>query len=140
MRQIKSQIVRFTGIKKFPSDLHPSVTQEYIHKVLANFELCEKLEKTQEGPGIDCKLSRATYKTYNNDCLRELFGSALQRDLWQAFVKIVFSNSDPKSLSDRFEFSCCKQKTHSVACGRKWQELRQVIVDYMGSREVRNIV
>jgi hypothetical protein len=140
MRQTKSQTVSYTGIKKFPSDLHSSVTQEYINKVLANFELCQKLGNTQEGPGIDCKRSRAAYKTYNNDCLRELFGSALQRDLWQAFVKVVFSNSDPKSLSDRFEFSCCKQKTHGVACERKWRELRQVIVDYMGSREVRNIV
>jgi len=137
MRHIKSHEVTFTGIKKFPSKVPLSVMREYTSKVVDNLEFCQKLGQTEEGPGIDSKHSQSRYKTYNNDCLKELFQTPLHRELWQAFVKVVFSDSDLDSLAERFEFRCCRQKTHGPGCVRKWQELRTVIGDYMGSREVR---
>lgn len=137
MRVIKTGTVSFAGVKKFPATISSEIAQEYVSKVRDNLEVCEKLAKTQEGPGIDSKQSRSQHKTYNNDCLKELFSSPLQRDLWQTYVRIIFSNSDPGSLTKRFEFSCCKGKTHSKLCSEKWERLRQVLVDYLGCSEVR---
>lgn len=138
MRQVKKTLpVSFASIKKFPRNIPPSVVREYTSKVLDHFEFCQQLGETKAGPGIDSRHSQSPYKTYNNDCLRELFQTSLHRELWQAFVKVVFSDFDLDSLACRFEFRCCRQKSHGSGCVVKWKELRQVIGDYMGAMEVR---
>jgi len=137
MRVLKAGTVSFVGVKKFPRTISPAIAKEYISKVNDHFEICWKLARTQEGPGIDSKHSHSSHKTYNNDCLKELFDSSVQRELWQAYVRVIFSDSDPNSLSERFEFTCCKRKSHSKGCSEKWEQLRRVLVDYLGCMEVR---
>jgi hypothetical protein len=137
MRVIKSNKACFVGVKKFPKNVPVSIANEYTSIVMDNLEACKKLASTLEGPGIDSKRSHSSHKTYNNDCLKELFQTPLSKELWQAYIKVIFSDSDPNSLIYRFEFTCCKCTSHTQACRQKWEELRQVLVDYLGSMEVR---
>ena len=130
--------MRFSGVKKFPRDIPPSIEKEYTTLVQEHKILCEILMQPDKGPCIDSKRSNSIHKTYNNSCLKELFSQKEVRELWQGFLKVIFSNTNPNSLSERFEFKCCREGKHTQGCGTKWAGLRTVLSNYMGAQERRS--
>jgi hypothetical protein len=62
------------------------------------------------------------FKTYNNECIVNMFKDPIKRGLYKAFIDYLFQ-SGPKKLMEIFSFKCCQLGLEDC-CIEKWKDLK----------------
>ena len=61
---------------------------------------------------------------FNSAFYKGFFSEALNRKALKILISLLYSDPDPQSLSEKFNFSCCLNSDHSVHCSKNWEELQ----------------
>ena len=135
IRQIISNQLPKATIHKFdPEDskaqsLWMMMKQLYI----TNQSELDSISKTESGPVTDGRSKRdkdsikSSEKSFNSSFCKAYFHSKSVRDSFGVYLDLVFSLFDPRVLSEKFEFYCCRSELHSVDCLEKWVSLMEYL-------------
>lgn len=89
----------------------------------------EDTSKTESGPRTDGKSKRRleslenSQRSFNGTFCKTYFQHPSIRESFSAYIDLIFSNFDPESLCEKFEFRCCREEKHSIECLEKWTRL-----------------
>ena len=135
IRQVISNQIPKATIHKFdPEDskahsLWMMMKQIYI----TNQSEFDSISKTESGPATDGRSKRnedslkSSEKSFNSSFCRTYFCSKNVRESFAVYLDLIFSNFDPQTLSEKFEFFCCRRELHSVDCLEKWVDLMEYL-------------
>lgn len=85
--------------------------------------------KTEAGPITDGKAKRNkeaekdSFKSFNASFCKSYFEKNCIRESFSLYLDLIFSNFEPKTLCEKFEFRCCRSQLHSLDCLEKWASL-----------------
>ena len=131
IRQILAKQIPKTTIHKFdPAD---SKAQSLWALMKQNTDIqkdeFEEKSKTEAGPITDGKAKRTeetvkdSFRSFNASFCKAYFENPGIRESFSLYIDLIFSNFDPQVLSNKFEFRCCRNETHSLDCLEKWASL-----------------
>jgi hypothetical protein len=135
IRQIISNQLPKATIHKFdPEDSKAHSLWMMMRQIyIINQSEFDSICKTESGPATDGRSKRdgesvkASEKSFNSSFCKSYFYSKNVRDSFAVYLDLIFSNFDPKVLSEKFEFFCCRCELHSVDCMEKWLDLMEYL-------------
>ncbi|CAG9315082.1 unnamed protein product [Blepharisma stoltei] len=97
-----------------------------------NQNILEVESQTESGPMTDGRSKRNTNeeqaeKSYNTKYIQSYFRNEAVKQSFFYFVELVFSDSNPQILCEKFGFCCCLSQTlqeHSDSCFENWENLK----------------
>ena len=132
IRNLSESSIPKKGIAKFKlrnsaQVLHYRKFHDHLNE---NENILLDIALTESGPLTDGKnkqrvKQKDNYKnSYNNEFCADYFKSPVVRHSFKLFFELVFSKNNPKSLRQRFGFTCCVCNNHTLECYEKWQCLK----------------
>jgi hypothetical protein len=87
----------------------------------------KKLNRTA-GTNNVLLITKNDYKSFSNSFCINYFSNPVIIESFNLYLDYVFAATDPKSLSERFGFSCCpKNQGDHFLCSEKWENLEKYI-------------
>ncbi|OMJ74524.1 hypothetical protein SteCoe_26526 [Stentor coeruleus] len=135
VRQILSNLIPKTTIHKFnATDIKAHSLWLLIQQIVSrNLSTFQGLSKTESGPITDGRAKRTNEsmkkceKSFNAAFCRAYFANNDVRESFCHYLNLIFVEFDPVILSQKFEFSCCRNQKHTVDCLQKWSDLQRYL-------------
>ena len=136
-RQIEKSIKPTKTLHKFNPE-NPKA-QSYWKKLteiyFQNYETLGNTSLTISGPRTDGKHKRQyessyMHNSFNEKFCQQYFKEVAVRKSFYYYVKLVFSEFNPETLCEKFEFRCCAGE-HFGECYQKWKGMKLYILNDM---------